>query len=249
MNQEHSAFADATVGGIHKPGGAAVLGECDGTPGAADGTYRGHGIVWDLSSRIWCSTAAAGASTSGDFTVITIHPDLQWKGGDVTWAGAHEFDASVDISGNVALDGDFSVDGTAAFTDASFDGTVDFGDGVAFAAEVSIDGIFKADNTSTEFGGTAGIGLFYDPTIYTGGESITFPNGLIIKSGWKDDADTLTTVTFGTAFPNAFLSAQVTGIETAASIVWLNQVGSTTTIVVRRSGNLTGGFYWMAIGY
>lgn len=97
--QEHSTFADNTVGFIHKPGGAAVLGESDGTPGAADGTYRGHGLVWDLSSRLWCSTAAAGASTSGDFTVMTLHPDKQWKGGDVTWAGAHEFAGTMSVAG------------------------------------------------------------------------------------------------------------------------------------------------------
>ena len=74
MGQEHVTFADDTVGGIHKPGGAAVLGICDGTPGAADGTYRGHGIVWDNTARLYCSTAIAGASTSGDFTLILLHP-------------------------------------------------------------------------------------------------------------------------------------------------------------------------------
>jgi len=57
----------------------------------------------------------------------------------------------VDISGIVAFDGEFSVDGTAAFTDASFDGTVDFGDGVAFGAEVSIGGTLKVDGTSDFF--------------------------------------------------------------------------------------------------
>ena len=103
------------------------------------------------------------------------------------------------------------------------------------------DGTHKKSQMLTDMG--------WSPTAYTGGETVTFPNGLIIKSGWADDTGTTTTVTFGTAFPNAFVSAQVTGIETAASIVWFNQVGSTSAIVVRRSGNLTGGFYWMAIGY
>lgn len=110
LSQEHVTFADATVGGIHKPGGAAVLGICDGTPGAADGTYRGHGIVWDNTACLWCSTAVAGASTSGDFTLVLIHPDKQWGGGDVTWAGAHQFDGSVDMT-NAIASGSFCVVG------------------------------------------------------------------------------------------------------------------------------------------
>ena len=147
MNHEHSTFADATVGGIHKPGGAAVLGECDGTPGAADGTYRGHGVVWDMSSRLWCSTAAAGASTSGDFTVITLHPDLQWAGGDVTWAGAHEFDASVDISGNVAIEGDVTIEGHLLI-----DGSFDCSD-VYAAGDLSVGGNLSLTDVSFDGGG------------------------------------------------------------------------------------------------
>ena len=178
MDQEHVTFADATVGGIHMPGGVAVLGmelTDEGgditAPVVGDGTYRARGLVWawDGSSdaRLWCSTKAAGNSTTGDWTLLVMHPDKQYAGGDVTWAGAHEFDASVDISGNTAIDGDLSVDGTIeAGTvnivgdlsvggdisvvgelyiggDASFDGTVDFGDGVGFAAEVSVSGAFK----------------------------------------------------------------------------------------------------------
>jgi len=174
MDQEHVTFADATVGGIHMPGGVAVLGmelTDEGgditAPVVGDGTYRARGLVWawDGSSdaRLWCSTKAAGNSTTGDWTLLVMHPDKQWGGRDVTWAGAHEFDASVDISGNVGIGGelsvdsilrvggtsrfgnnvvfedDISVDGTAAFGDASFDGTVDFGDDVAFGADISVD--------------------------------------------------------------------------------------------------------------
>lgn len=129
--QEHSEFADATVGGIHKPGGCAILGmeitDDAGDPTAlvvADGTYRGHGLVWGYEVEtgankgiLWCATAAAGASTTGDWTVMKLHPDLQWGGGDVTWAGTHQFDASVTISADTTLEilGDLSVAGTALF--------------------------------------------------------------------------------------------------------------------------------------
>jgi hypothetical protein len=153
MSQEHSTYADNTAGGIHKPGGSAILAMEDGTATiVADGTLRARGIAWDLSSRLWCATATAGASTTGDWTLLTMHPDKQWGGQDVTWTGAHEFDASVDISGNVAMDGDLTVDGkllvdnSADFSDVavtgdmSIDSTLSVGGDAAFVSDVSIDG-------------------------------------------------------------------------------------------------------------
>jgi hypothetical protein len=157
MEQEHTSFADATVGGIHKPGGCAVLGmeitdDCT-APVVADGTYRGHGLVWAYSKDasnwgvLFCTTGAAGASTTGDWTVLKMHPDLQWSSGDVTWGGAHEFDATVCFDGEaefaaavdfsadatVTIGGDLTVGGTA-----HFDGTVNFNSAVDFSADVTV---------------------------------------------------------------------------------------------------------------
>jgi hypothetical protein len=152
IEHEHSDFADASVGGIHIPGGCAVLGIEDGTATIiADGTLKGHGIVWDNTSRLWCSTAAAGASTTGDFIPVKLHPDKQWGGGDITWTGAHEFDASVDISGNLAIDGDvtidgaFKVDGTSNFTDEC-----DFSS-VNITGTVTTFGTWASKNTGTSY--------------------------------------------------------------------------------------------------
>jgi len=95
---------------------------------------------------------------------MKLHPDRQWGGGDVTWAGAHEFDVSVDVSTALYVDGsaevlerfhcfsneeivgDLSVDGTCAFGgDVSVDGTLCAAqflcEGTAvFASEVDISG-------------------------------------------------------------------------------------------------------------
>ena len=157
LEQEHSQFADSTVGGIHKPGGCAVLGveytdDCTATV-AADGTYRARGLVWSYSDTsnfgvLFCNTSAAGTSTAGDFTVLKMHPDLQWAGGDVTWAGAHEFDASVDITGNVAVDGDVSVDGSS-----SFGGDVFVGGDISVDGDIMFDGSFTPTSCATDFGG------------------------------------------------------------------------------------------------
>ena len=113
LKQEHALFADATVGGIHKPGGTAVLGIDDDTANftGRDGTYRGHGIVWDGSINLWCwtavggATAAPGVAGTADMTILKMHPDKQWGGGDVTWAGAHEFASTARFKGTADFSG------------------------------------------------------------------------------------------------------------------------------------------------
>ncbi|MCK5018771.1 MAG: hypothetical protein KAS32_17040, partial [Candidatus Peribacteraceae bacterium] len=164
--EEHSTFADSTVGGIHKPGGSAILGIDDDTVTVvADGTYRGHGIVWDGSVNLWCWTKTAGATDAPgvagteDWTILKMHPDKQWGGQDVTWQGDHAFvssicvagqayfDQSMDISGPVSCSHDITVNGKLhAVTrvncdgDMSIDGTSDFGGDVAFNSDISVDG-------------------------------------------------------------------------------------------------------------
>lgn len=171
LSQEHTTPADTTAGGIHKPGGTACLAmditNAVGDPTGnvvADGTYRGHGLAWTYvveaganKGLLWCATAAAGASTTGDWTLVKLHPDLQWAGGDVTWQGDHAFakcvsigdalyvDASADFSGIVNID-DLTTKGyvkvgtdLAVFGDMSVDGTADFGGAVAIIGDLSCD--------------------------------------------------------------------------------------------------------------
>lgn len=90
------------------------------------------------------------------------------------------------------------------------------------------------------------------PPNYAGEESVTFPNGFIMKTGSANDTGTTTTVTFATPFPNGILSAFVCGEEDAGgSLVWIDGAGSISVndIVVRRSNGLIGVFYWLAIGW
>jgi hypothetical protein len=152
LAQEHNTCADNTVGGIHKPGGTSCLGidyTDDCTAGiAADGTYRGHGLVWGYSDTsnwgaLFCSTKAAGATTSGDWTILKIHPDLQWGGGDITWAGAHEFDASVDISGPL------DVWGAAEFSAVDISGGLDCTGALACGSTVAIIGTLTCSSSAT----------------------------------------------------------------------------------------------------
>jgi len=232
--KEHKTFGDVTAGGDHLPGGCRILGIVENTSDLSkgygdadydvtDGKFIGRGLIYDQSNNcFWCATNSDG-TTSGDPYRLRLHPDRAWAGGDVTWAGAHEFDASVDISGNTAIDGD-----------------------------VSIDGELIVDGTASAFGGTAGIGLFYDPTAYAGGESITLPNGLILKQGneaWQVSATI--TINFAVAFPTAATRAFVTVMYSAASTTTEVIVSalSTTTLTLKTPNATATSINWFVIGY
>jgi len=90
------------------------------------------------------------------------------------------------------------------------------------------------------------------PEVYTGGESITFPNGVIFKQGVKAAANSTTyTITFGSPFPNNCLNVMTSyknsgsdGNECTYSNTYtasnfkLRQIGITSSDVV-----------WQAWGY
>ena len=143
--KEHVAFADVTVGGDHLPGGCGVLGIVENTAdlsvGAGDasidvteGKFIGRGIIYDQTNNaLWCWTNTDG-TTSADPYLLTFHPDRAWDGGDVTWAGAHQFDSSVCFS-----DGEI----TGAWL---FEGTTDFQDEVD-CSDVLVEGTFNVTGT------------------------------------------------------------------------------------------------------
>jgi len=283
LDQEHTTFADATVGGIHMPGGVAVLGmELTNAGGditsvvVGDGTYRARGLVWawdgSQDARLWCSTAAAGASTTGDWTLLALNPDKQWGGGDVSWAGDHVFagsvcvageayfDSNVDISGKLTLSGDISVSGLTNLalgltvgTDVSVganlavDGSSNFTDDVAVAADLSVTGYIKADGTTSAFGRGTGIELYYDPTVYAAAESMTFPNGLIMKTGTKTiGLNGTADVSFAVAFaapPKIFITG---GAATHTSYAGQAASQASTGFIIWAS--YAGDYDWLAIG-
>jgi hypothetical protein len=87
----------------------------------------------------------------------------------------------------------------------------------------------------------------FTPTTYTGGETTTFPNGLIIKFGQVTSDGSSFSITFGTAFPNACISVQGTTIALDSTKNMGITAFSTTTISVNP---LSAGTYtWLAIGH
>ncbi len=193
LDQEHTTFGDSTAGGIHMPGGVAVLGmelTDDGGDITAvvvgDGTYRARGLVWawdgSADARLWCSTKAAGNSTTGDWTLLALHPDKQWGGRDVTWAGDHEFGGDVDITGDVSVGGALYVDASADFSGAvNITGDVTINGSLKLSADMTITGDIAIDGTSN-FTGDAkfaadvsidGTTVLQD-TVITGDSTFTF---------------------------------------------------------------------------
>lgn len=91
-------------------------------------------------------------------------------------------------------------------------------------------------------------------TGYTGQESITFANGLILKHGEETvTANSTVEVTYGAAFPTAFISAQATLKASSAAIEESAHVrsksGSTTSILqVTNASSTTSNVYWQAWG-
>ena len=107
------------------------------------------------------------------------------------------------------------------------------------------DGTHKKSQMLTDMG--------WSPTAYANEESITFPNGLIMKMGYKacGGANTTSTVTFAVPFPTGVKSvtfaprfAGITGID------WGPWIGApvVATFTIRWGTAITGA-YWTAIGY
>jgi hypothetical protein len=87
----------------------------------------------------------------------------------------------------------------------------------------------------------------FTPSTYAGGESVTFPNGLIMKWGVDVISSSGGTVTFEQAFPSACIN--VMGVESGA-----DQFGgfgltafSASSFSVNPSSS--GTWHWQAIGY
>jgi hypothetical protein len=106
------------------------------------------------------------------------------------------------------------------------------------------------DDHSTMSPATTGVG-----TGYAGEQSVTFPNGLIMKFGYVATTNGVqnTSVTFGAAFPTALISLVCTPKRVAGFYARnrdLITAASVTAFTVTAESTDTGcdGYYWQAIG-
>lgn len=102
----------------------------------------------------------------------------------------------------------------------------------------------------------------FTPSTYAGEESVTLPNGLIMKFGVATGptSQTAITITFADAFPNGIISAQATATNTSAGIgatydYWYQIVNQSlnTSVSIMPQGASTDppahNVNWMVIGY
>ena len=94
----------------------------------------------------------------------------------------------------------------------------------------------------------------FNPSTYTGQESVTFPNGMIMKMGEVSSSASSTTITFASAFPNSVVSVIASSIKAGAAnndsdanISSVSTTGFTVTRVTTTGGHT--GIYWQAIGH
>jgi hypothetical protein len=92
----------------------------------------------------------------------------------------------------------------------------------------------------------------FAPTSYSGGESVTLPNGLIIKMGSVTaTANAATTVTFASAFPSGFVSGSAVFNEdtnTDRNSPKLVNAGA-SSMQIRNTHGADLSVYWVAYGY
>lgn len=93
----------------------------------------------------------------------------------------------------------------------------------------------------------------FTPSTYAGEESVTFPNGLIMKWGKKNcSGDGNTAVSFGTGFPTACVNVQCTHnfdilVASDAGVAAVS-VGQ-NSFNIRNGSGIGGDIFWQAIGY
>jgi hypothetical protein len=87
----------------------------------------------------------------------------------------------------------------------------------------------------------------FTPTTYTGGESVTFPNGLIMKFGQQNISISGGSIVFETEFPNACISVQGTCKRADSN----NNMGVTafSKTQITCNPNTTDAYTWLAIGH
>ncbi len=214
FSQQHTAPADATAGGLHKPGKTSIL-LTDTTANLA--TYLADSSCAEFA--LACSTLTGRIFYMNDATNEWIKLPLQsasfCMGGDFTWTGGHEFDASVrfdgtatfadgaEFSGAVRIQGSFCsigtlyVDGTVDFTGTvTFDnsiqvkGQAEFTAGVVFDDSVAVTGALVCASNANVTGDFSGTGTMMDRIVkawasFCGSGGFTLVDNYNIASGQK----------------------------------------------------------------
>lgn len=154
---------------------------------------------------------------------------------------------------SAALSGDVTMTNAGAVTIANDAVT---GDKISDSAALP-DGVTAttqtASDSSTKVATTAFVKNGFSPATYTGEESVTLPNGLIMKMGISASVadDSSLTVEFGTDFNAAPITVQLTKLHqlrtSSSGELTVNNV-TASEFTIRNGLDATGPVYWLAIG-
>lgn len=89
----------------------------------------------------------------------------------------------------------------------------------------------------------------FTPSTYAGEESVTLPNGLIMKMGIEPQSGATGTVTYGAAFPTSVVSVSITPVDTIARSSSLAITASSSSAFSWISNSNHTAIHWQAIGY
>jgi hypothetical protein len=215
---------------------------------------EGNVIALDLAdSGTISGNAAAGIDVSGN--IISAKVDgttVEFSGGDIALKNSGVSTAK--ISDNAV-----TLAKIETITDQNVLGNVSGGASVpANVPIVGASGLLLDEDTLSSDSATKGatqqsIKAYVDggfaPSTYTGQESLTLPNGLIMKMGRIARTGTSTQVTFDSAFAATPVSISVTA-EGASALSSTPAITSRLSIAfVIASGSSPTFFDWIAIGY
>ena len=89
----------------------------------------------------------------------------------------------------------------------------------------------------------------FTPSTYAGEESVTLPNGLIMKMGIEPQSGATGTVTYGAAFPTSVVSVNITPVDTLSRSTSLAITASSSSAFSWISNSNHTAIHWQAIGY
>ena len=228
MEKEHATLGTGNSGGEHKQGSARAFFQDTAPATQVDGTAF---AAEDLGS-LWIDS---NASPDNQFNILTATTP--------TWTPISTEIIAVLLASNRQFAGNIIVDGTLTSTGVAT---------LADASELATSGAPAAD---AQLANKKYVDDQWTPTAYTGGETTTLGNGLIMKFGDKlVAANTLVEVTYGTAFPTACLfsvaSYKSTALDLDQNAASTPKSGSEDSILQIANGHgaeLT--ITWIAIGH
>jgi len=252
IDNEHAFATGGTQDGDHTQGSARCFSQASAPATRIDGNGFEAG---DLGS-LWVDT-----DDNALYILTVTTPTWTPVSTEVIatlLASARTFGSTLDVTGTLTASGAVTV-GTTLDVTGNIDPTTYETTNGGFLDEDAM-GSDAADKVASQQSIKAYVdnnigSANWTPASYAGEQSITFPNGLIMKQGTESvAANTTDEVTYSAAFPTAFVNSWCTLQSASADIddnvaCQAKAASETSILQVTNGGDLTFTIQWFAIGY